>query len=159
MLLSKRTRGGRRRRGGLGQMLPAVDFAGPVIMAGGSDISGPTPPTVPPDATSCSTWDFFFDPAAWRTCAALAENAQIQNVAANAAFYYPPPSPAAAVAQAAASQQESSVSADTGNVANFMGADTLLYTPPGQPGYAGLPLWLWAAFSIGGALIVSKALR
>src|SRR5271169_1570143 len=114
-------RRGLRRR--LGQMLPVSDMVSPVLSTGTIATSGPPP--VPADATDCSSWDFFFNSPAWKSCTAAAANAQIANVAANAEYYYGPNSAAAQAAAQAAADQESQTAGDADNIATFYGAGNL----------------------------------
>lgn len=152
----------RRRRGvrGLGQMFPVTDLVSPTL-ANTPVFSAP--PTPPPDATSCSTWDFFMNPAAWSACASAASNAQIQSVVANAQYYYGTNSPAAQAAAQAAAAQEAQSAADAADVSSFYGAGNLnpFFTPGGiDPNDTSTwPWWMWLAIFGGGALLVVAAVK
>lgn len=140
----------RRKRGirGLGQDYGYVG-ADPSIPGSSAQIAfDATQP--PPDATDCSYWDFFFNPASWKACAAAAEVGQIQRVVTNAQTYYGANSPAAIAAIASAADQEAQAPADVANVANFYGAGQI--APP-----AGVPWWAWVALGVG-TLVVVKSL-
>lgn len=112
-------------------------------------------PAAVPDATSCSTIDFFLNPSAWQACANKAGQAQIQSVPANAlAAGYSPA--VVAAAQAAADQQASLVPADTASIATSLGAGQLLNDLTSG---TALPTWAWALIAVGGAILVIKFLR
>lgn len=93
----------------------------------------------------CSTWDFFFNPGTWKSCADAVNQAQIQSVANNAVYFYGANSPSAITAQQVAAQQEAMVPQDVNNAAEFYGAGQLLYTPGGidSSGMFGVPWWMW----------------
>lgn len=124
----------------LGQM-PGAQFI-PMI------VDAAAPSTAPPD---CSTWDFFFNAAAWRACQAAKERAQIATVPANAAYYYGPASTPAQVAMQVAADQAAQAAADQGNVAEYYSAGSAVATP-GQ----GMPTWVMAALLIGGLLLLKN---
>jgi len=130
----------RRRLRGLGSVVMPLALAQPYS------------PAPPQDATDCSTWDFFFDPAAWKACAAAAEVSSIQSVAKNAAQYYGADSVTAQVAQTAANQQSAFANSDVQNVATFFNAGQLVSA-------ASVPAWIWALAIGGGALVLVSLLR
>lgn len=92
---------------------------------------------VPDAADLCSSWDFYFDPASWKSCVAETEKAQIQAVPtrAQAAGY---PSDVVATAQSAADQASGSVPSDVASVSSTYAAGALI-----QPSVT--PWWIWAA--------------
>ena len=99
----------------------------------------------------CSTWDFFFNAAAWRACQTAKEKAQIATVPANAAYYYPNSPATIQAAQVAAAQQAAQAEGDQGNIAQYYGAGTTIATP-GQ----GMPTWVMAALLVGGLLLLKN---
>jgi len=129
----------KRRRGGLGQLI-APDLVSPLVSAF-------TPSTTP----SCSTWDFFFNDAAWQACQRGLEVAQIQSVPANAAAAGYSPD-VVAVAQATANEQSGFAPADVSNISTFYGAGQLV-TP------AAIPTWLYVVGAIAGGLLVMSAFK
>jgi len=135
-------------------MLPVADLTTPVLSTGTSGVTGPPP--VPADATSCSYWDFFFNPSAWQACVNAASVAQIQSVVDNANYYYGPGSSAAQAATSAAMDQELAVPSDTAEIADYYGAGSLLATPGGvsSSGMLGIPWWGWAIAGLGLYLVL-----
>lgn len=112
-------------------------------------------PAQSPSPPSCSTWDFFFNSAAWKACQNALAVAQIQQVANNAATSYGAGSQTAQVAQQVAAQQEALVPLDTQNIASYYGAGTLLATPGSSPqGQAGMPTWAVAGLIVAGFLLL-----
>jgi hypothetical protein len=132
----------------LGQ-LPGMDLVSPIVSLTTPSPVTPGPPVVPvPD---CSTWDFFFNAPAWRSCQTAKEAAASKQVAVNAAYYYGPNSPSAQAAAQAAADVAAQAPADQGNVADYYSAGSVAATP-GQ----GMPTWAMAALLIGGLLLLKN---
>jgi len=138
-------------RRGLGRL---GSQAMPLSLATATSTPSPTGyyPPVLPDATSCSYWDFFFNPTAWSACAQAAEVANINQVAVNAAAVYGSGSPSDLTAQAAAAQQETYAADDTSNIARYYGAGNLVTS-------ASIPTWLYVAGGVAGGLLLISALK
>jgi hypothetical protein len=99
-----------------------------------------------PASPSCSSWDFFFNSAAWQACQRGLSTAQIESVPINAAAAgYP--AAVVDVAQAAANQQIAQVSSDVANVATTYSAGTPVTL-------ASIPWYLWAALGVGAFVVV-----
>jgi hypothetical protein len=109
-----------------------------------------------PSAPDCSTWDFFFNSAAWKACQAAKERAQIQQVAANAAYYYGPNSPQARAAAQAAADQAAQAAADQENVGDYYGAGSLIAQTPNPDNAASMPTWVMAALIVGTLMLLRK---
>lgn len=110
---------------------------------------------VPDVSQLCSSWDFFFNPTAWQACAATAIAGGPQSVVVNAqTFGYP--ASVIDVGQAFADQQAALAPSDAANIANFMGAGSLLYDPTNQ---SALPTWAWIGLAIGAGLLVTSAFK
>jgi hypothetical protein len=105
-------------------------------------LAAPTSPSQP----SCSSWDFFFNSAAWQACQRGLSTAQIESVPINAAAAgYP--AAVVDVAQAAANQQISQVSNDVASVANTYSAGAPITL-------ASIPWYFWAALGVGAFVLV-----
>jgi hypothetical protein len=126
--------------------IAAVGAAGG-IAAGGMN---PLAAVLSPD-TSCSTWDFFFNPTAWQSCEAALATAQIQSVPINAAAAGYSPN-VVAVAQATADAQTDFVPSDVANMAQYYGAGQIV--TPGS-----IPTWMYIAGAVAAGLLVMAAFK
>lgn len=140
----------------LGQLVfPDVLMPSAVLAPAGPPSAGNT------DASWC--WlNYLFGKSSYDACVTAANQAQIQQVANNAAFYYPN-SPAAQVAQTVATQQEAQVPGDVQTIDasyNLPSSPFLPSFPPGStPGSPSTwPIWVWVALGFGGLVLV-KALK